>query len=111
LAADPGARALILERTFTSLPDVAAHHYWWLPVRRLLRNRFDSMSRIGAYHGPLLQSHGTADEVVPFELGTRLFDAATATPKQFVAMPDVTHNGPSDEEYYTELRRFLERLP
>ncbi len=110
LAADPGARGLILERTFTSLPDVAACHYPWLPVRWLMHNRFDSLAQIGAYRGPLLQSHGTADEVVPFEQGQRLFEAAAASPKQFVAMPDVTHNGPNDEDYYTELQRFLDRL-
>ncbi len=75
-----------------------------------MRNRFDSLRRIGAYRGPLLQSHGTADEVVPFEQGQQLFAAAAATPKQFVTMQDVTHNGPNDEDYYTELQRFLERL-
>src|SRR5690606_21254788 len=55
LAASDGARALILENTFTSLPDVAAFHYPWLPVRTLMRTRFDSLSKIGNYHGPLLQ--------------------------------------------------------
>lgn len=111
LAADPGARGLILERTFTSLPEVAACHYPWLPVRWLMGNRFDSLARIGVYHGPLLQSHGTADEIVPFVLGKQLFEAATAaSPKQFVAMPDVTHNGPNDEAYYTVLQCFLDRL-
>lgn len=110
LAADLGARGLILERTFTNLPDVAAYHYSWLPVRRFMRNRFDSLARIGEYHGPLLQSHGTADEVVPFPLGQTLFEAAAANPKQFVVMPGVTHNGPNDEDYYTELARFLDRL-
>jgi hypothetical protein len=109
-AAAQGARGLILERTFTSLPDVAAWHYPWLPVRSLMRNRFDSLSHIGTYAGPLLQSHGTADEVVPFALGRRLFDAARAAPRQFVAMEGVTHNGPNAEEYYTELRAFLARL-
>ena len=47
---------------------------------------------------------------MPFEQGQRLFEAAAASPKQFVAMPDVTHNGPNDEEYYTVLQRFLDRL-
>jgi fermentation-respiration switch protein FrsA (DUF1100 family) len=110
LAADPGARGLILERTFTTLPAVAACHYPWFPTRWLMRNQFDSMSRIGAYRGPLLQSHGTADEVVPFAQGKQLFEAAAASPKQFVAMPDVTHNGPNDGDYYTVLQRFLDRL-
>jgi uncharacterized protein len=110
LAADPGARGLILERTFTSLPDVAACHYPWLPVRWLMRNRFDSLARIGAYRGPLLQSHGTADEVVPISQGRQLFAAAAAAPKEFVEMSGVTHNGPNDEEYYTVLQNFLDRL-
>ncbi|MHB8865440.1 MAG: alpha/beta hydrolase [Pirellulaceae bacterium] len=110
LAADPGARGVILERAFTSLPEVAAVHYPWLPVRWLMRNRFDSLAQIGAYQGPLLQSHGTADEVVPFALGQQLFAAAAASPKQFVAMPGVTHNGPNDAAYYTVLQRFLDQL-
>jgi hypothetical protein len=110
LAAELGAGGLILERTFTSLPEVAAYHYPWLPVRRLMRNRFDSLARIGDYRGPMLQSHGTADEVVPFALGQTLYAAAAAEPKQFVMMPGVTHNGPNDEDYYTELARFLDQL-
>ncbi len=111
LAVDLGARALILERTFSSVPDVAARHYWWLPVRCLMRNRFDSRARIGQYHGPLLQCHGTADDVVPFALAKNLFDAAASDNKRFVAMPGVTHNAPNTKAYYTELRRFLKQLP
>lgn len=110
VAADMGARAMILERTFTSLPDVAAYHYSWLPVRRLMRNRFDSLSRIGAFDGPLLQSHGTADEIVPYALGKELFDAAASDNKQFISMPGVTHNAPNSKDYYTELQRFLAQL-
>ncbi|MFW6170133.1 MAG: alpha/beta hydrolase [Planctomycetota bacterium] len=110
LAAEEGARGMILERTFTSLPDVAARHYPWLPVRLLMRNRFDSLSLISDYHGPLLQSHGIDDEIVPFSLGKALFDAAGSRDKQFVAMPNVTHNGPSSKEYHAQLNRFLKRL-
>ena len=54
LAARDGARALVLESTFSSLPDVAAYHYPWLPVRWVMRTRFDSAGKIGDYHGPLL---------------------------------------------------------
>lgn len=111
LAVDTGARAILVERTFTSLTDVAAYHYPWLPVRTMLRNRFDSLARIPKYHGPLLQSHGTADEVVPFECGRRLFDAAAAAPKQFIVLKDTGHNGPNSEDYYTNVQRFFAELP
>ncbi len=68
MAAKDGARGLILESTFTSLPDVAAFHYRWLPVRWVMRSRLDSLSQIGQYHGPLLCSHGDADEIIPYAI-------------------------------------------
>jgi uncharacterized protein len=110
LAAAQPARALILESTFTSLPDVAAHHYRWLPVRLLIRTRFDSLGKIGNYHGPLLQSHGTADTIVPFPLGRRLFDAANE-PKQFIAIPGGDHNESPGRGYYRTVAEFLDSLP
>jgi len=109
LAATDGARALVLESTFTSMPDVAAHHYPWLPVRRFLRTRFDASAKIAHYHGPLLQSHGNADTIVPYRLGRRLFDAANQ-PKQFITIPSGDHNDPQDWEYYQALITFLDGI-
>jgi fermentation-respiration switch protein FrsA (DUF1100 family) len=109
LAAHEGARALVVESSFTSLADVAAYHYPWLPVRWALRTRLDSLGKIAAYHGPLLQSHGTADTIVPYRLGRRLFEAANQ-PKRFVTLPDLDHNDPQPAEYYRALIRFLDDL-
>ncbi len=107
LAAEEGGRALILESTFASLPDVAAHHYPWLPVRMLMRTRLDSVSKIGRYDGPLFQSHGTADRVVPLASGRRLFEAA-GQPKRFVELPGADHNSPYPRDYYRKLSAFLD---
>lgn len=109
LAAREGARALVLESTFTTLPDVAAVHYPWAPVRLLLRTRFNSLEKIGRYRGPLLQSHGDQDEVIPYELGRRLFEAAVG-PKQFVTIEGGEHNGPPDGRYLSTLDAFLGSL-
>ncbi|MGO8690635.1 MAG: alpha/beta hydrolase [Thermoguttaceae bacterium] len=106
LAAADGAQALVLESTFTSAPDVAAHHYPWLPVHWLMRTRLDSLSKIAAYHGPLLESHGRPDTIIPFALGRRLFEAANE-PKQFFTIPDRDHNDPRPDEYYDALAKFL----
>ena len=105
-----GARALVLESTFTSIPDMAAIHYPWLPFRRFIRNRFDSASKIGDYHGPLLQSHGDADQIVPFEVGRRLYEAANE-PKQFLVIEGGDHNDPQPLEFYAKLIEFLDNLP
>jgi len=109
LAAKEGARGLVLESTFTSVPDLAAYHYPWLPVRLLIRTRFDSLAKISAYHGPLLQSHGKDDTIVPYESGQRLFEAAN-DPKQFVTISDRDHNDPMPGDYYDTLIAFLDGL-
>ncbi|MCS7304430.1 MAG: alpha/beta hydrolase [Thermoguttaceae bacterium] len=107
LAVSGGAAALVLESTFPSLPDVAAYHYPWLPVRWLMRNRLDVYSIIDQYHGPLFQSHGEADTIVPIELGRKLFDAANP-PKQFLEISQADHNDPLPLEYYRQVKKFLE---
>jgi fermentation-respiration switch protein FrsA (DUF1100 family) len=110
LAATDGARGLVLESTFTSIPDVAAVLYPWLPARLLMRTRLDSVNKIGDYRGPLLQSHGDADRTVPYRSGRVLFEAANQ-PKRFVTIPEGDHNDPQSREYYQALAAFLEGLP
>ena len=111
LAARNGARGLIVQSSFTSMPDVAALHYPWAPVRWLMRNRYDSLSKIASYKGPLLASHGTADSLVPAELGRRLFEAAVTENKRFVPIEGGDHNSPEPQEYYAILDRWLNELP
>jgi fermentation-respiration switch protein FrsA (DUF1100 family) len=108
LATD-GARGLILENAFTSLPDVAAYHYAWAPVRLLMRNRLSAIDKIGRYQGPLLQAHGESDTIVPYALGRRLFDAANE-PKQFVSILGGDHNDPRSQQFWDGADRFLDRL-
>jgi fermentation-respiration switch protein FrsA (DUF1100 family) len=108
LATD-GARALILEHAFTSLPDVAAHHYSWMPVRLLMRNRMRAIDKIGEFRGPILQAHGDSDSVIPYQLGQRLFEAANQ-PKEFLTIPGGDHNDPRSAKFWEAADRFLSRL-
>jgi fermentation-respiration switch protein FrsA (DUF1100 family) len=110
LAANDGARGLVLENAFTSLPDVAADAMPFLPVRWLMRTRLNSESLIGKYHGPLLQVHGAEDSIIPFKLGRRLFAAANE-PKRFVEIPGGDHNDPRTPLFFRELDKFLDELP
>lgn len=110
LAARDGARGLILQSTFTSIPDMASYHYSWLPVRALLRTRLDSLSKIGSYHGPLLQSHSLDDTIIPYSSGKQLFDAANE-PKRFITLKNADHNDSERPEYYQEVKEFIESLP
>jgi fermentation-respiration switch protein FrsA (DUF1100 family) len=110
LAAESGAKALVVENTFSSIVDVAADSVWWLPVRLVMRNRYDSVSRIRNYHGPLFQTHGALDELIPIEFGRRLFAAAPSKIKRFLEADGLGHDdGPADH-YYGELAAFLDEV-
>ena len=91
LALEAKPLAVILRSPFTSVTDVAAHHYWFLPVRRLLWDRFDSGARIGSVRCPVAIVAGDRDRVVPISVSRRLFDAAPQ-PKTFVTVPGADHN-------------------
>ena len=86
LAAESAARGspvagVILESPFTSIAEVAQHHYPYVPARYLVKDRFDAASRIAAIRAPLFVMHGERDRVVPFRFGRALYDAA-AEPKR-----------------------------
>jgi fermentation-respiration switch protein FrsA (DUF1100 family) len=106
LASRKPHRALILTKTYTSLPDVGQSLYPWLPVRWLMRNRFDSLSKIKGCTQPVVVCHGTADSLIPFEQGERLFAAANE-PKLFVPIPGGDHNTPLPATFLPAVRRFL----
>ena len=111
LAAKNGARGLILQNSATSIPEAAANTYWFLPVRTVMKNRYDSLSKIGRYAGPVLVSHGTADDIVPFKLGRRLFEASPSEQKSFFSIEGGGHNDAEPPEYDAALDEFLSELP
>ncbi len=108
LAAEVDPAGLIVESSFTSIPEMAAHHYPFIP-RWLVRTKMDSLSKIGGVDCPILVIHSPADEVVPFVHGERLFEAASGDTR-FLEVPGAGHNelwlvGGSD--YFSALREFL----
>ena len=109
LAAKDGARALVLESTFDSIREVASYHFPWLPVRWLMQTKLNSIDKIGDYHGPLLQSHGDTDTVVPLKYGQRLFRAANE-PKKWILLHRHDHNDAMPSDYYAELAKFLDGI-
>ncbi|MFQ5635737.1 MAG: alpha/beta hydrolase [Gammaproteobacteria bacterium] len=83
LAANMQPGALILESAFTSAPDLAARHYWYLPVRLLSRFSYATVDHVGAVRAPTLVVHSPGDEIVPVEHGRRIFAHANE-PKTFL---------------------------
>ncbi len=96
LAGTPPA-ALILNSTFASLGQTVAWHHPTFPFQYLLWDRFPSIQRIPHVTCAILQFHGTADDIVAFDHGHQLFDAApaassTGVAKRFIAIPHAGHN-------------------
>ena len=102
----PNARAIILESPYTSLVDVAAAKYFFVPVRLLLKDRFDSLSKIPDIKTPTLIIHGRNDRIIPFKYGQTLYDAANA-PKKLIALDGVGHNDIPRDRVYDEVIDFL----
>jgi hypothetical protein len=68
--------ALVLEAPLSSVTDVAAYHYPLVPVRWLLKDRFESASKIGDVRAPVFIIHGENDRIVPIGFGRALFETA-----------------------------------
>ena len=92
LAAKYPPRALILASAFTSVPDLGAQVYPWLPVRLLARIQYDNLDRIPKIAAPVLIAHSRDDEIIPFAHGEALF-AAAREPKQFLTMSGGHNDG------------------
>jgi fermentation-respiration switch protein FrsA (DUF1100 family) len=109
LASHVSAAGLIVQSSFTSAGDMAASVLPFLP-RVLLHSKMDSLSKIAQVHCRKLFIHSPADEVVPFEFGRRLFEAAPE-PKEFYEVKGAPHNSTyivGGKPYFETLRRFIE---
>lgn len=108
LAAEDGARALILESTVSSLQDIASSHYSEVLAAVVPADKLNSISKIKKYTGPLLQSHGDRDHTIPISQAKKLFDAANE-PKTFVILPGKDHNDSKPNSYYPAMQLFLDK--
>ena len=110
LAARHPPAALILESSFTSIPDMAASLYPFLPVRWLSRFQYATLDRIATIDNPLWIAHSPDDEIIPYDQGRRLYDAA-GEPKQFFQLRGGHNDGflRSGPAYRQSLHQFLSR--
>jgi fermentation-respiration switch protein FrsA (DUF1100 family) len=75
---------VVLRSPFTELADVGAHHYPWLPVRLLLKDRFRITELLSGSEVPVTVIYGDRDSVVPSELSARVADEATSLVERVV---------------------------
>jgi fermentation-respiration switch protein FrsA (DUF1100 family) len=91
LATERPAAGLILDAPYTSIVEIAARGYPFLPVRYLLKDRYESKTYIAQVHMPLLILHGERDPVIPVAMGRELLALANE-PKRLATFPKAGHS-------------------
>jgi len=103
------ARGLILESVFTSASDMSRKVFPLIPLGWALRSRLDAVEKVPHLQLPKLFLHGTQDEIVPYDLGRKLFDHA-GEPKTFYDIEGAGHNDTyilGGRGYFNALNRFI----
>ena len=105
-----GPRAVVLFSTFTSVTDLGAQVYWFLPVRLLSRIGYDNRENLKRIRAPVFIAHSRDDDIVPYAHGKRLFEAA-GEPKAFLEMRGGHNDGFifTQPEWVAQLAAFLDR--
>lgn len=99
-------RALVLVRTFTSIPDVADDQFPLLYSAPLIVNQFDNLKKIPSCKHAIFVAQADKDRMIPFRHGVRLVQACTA-PAELCVLRGLGHNDPLPADFYSALRQFL----
>jgi uncharacterized protein len=101
---------VLLATAWDDLPQVAQKTFWFLPVKWLVRDRFDSVRNLASYPGPLAVIRAGKDELIPAECTLALYASFTGR-KQMWTLKHATHNGWHDftnQEWWRGVMQFLE---
>jgi uncharacterized protein len=108
MALEYPAGLLVLQAPFNALAAVGRVHYPFLPVKFLLKAKFDSESKMPKIHVPLVIFHGDQDSVVPAHLSEQLFLVANQ-PKQYIMYPGMHHSDMDPEKIAFDVVAFYQK--
>jgi fermentation-respiration switch protein FrsA (DUF1100 family) len=100
---------LMLITPWDRLEKVASHHYPWVPVGWLLRDRYDSVAHLAGFRRPVLVAVAEQDDIVPAQFGEALY-SALPEPKRLLVIRDAGHNdwpGRVDAAWWRQAVDFL----
>ena len=100
---------VILETPFTSMTDAARKFYPYIPVELLLKDKFDNKKKIKNINSPILIMHGENDQIVPFDMGKKMYEIANEPKYSYFTKHD-NHMMEFDENLVKALKSFLKSL-
>ena len=109
LAQNKNFAGVILETPFTSMIDTAKKFYPYIPVKLLLKDKFENYKKIKNINSPILIMHGEKDQIVPFEMGKKMFEIANEPKYSYFTKYD-NHMMEYDESLVKALNSFLINL-
>ncbi len=113
VAAQRQISGLVLDSPFTALTDLAAARHPFLPVRRFIFDRYETLKHIVKADAPVLVLHGEKDPIVPLPMGLQVFEAIKG-PKRMITFPEGRHLDHGKFGSFDVVLRFLnerDRLP
>ncbi len=108
LGKDNTFNSIILESPYTSIARAAKLYYPYLPINLLLKDRYDSISKIDKITTPILIMHGEKDNIVPFSMGKELFEKANNPKYSFFPKED-DHMMNFNQEIIKKIKTFIEK--
>ena len=109
IAQNKNFAGIILESPFTSMIDAGKDKYPYLPVRLLLKDRYESNKKIKNINSPILIMHGKVDNIVPFLMGKKMYALANE-PKYSYFSEDDDHMMEYNEKLLKALKDFIGSL-
>ena len=109
LAQNKNFAGVILETPFTSMIDAAKKFYPYIPVKLLLKDKFENYKKIKNINSPILIMHGEVDQLVPFSMGKKIYEIANEPKYSYFTKYD-NHMMEYDENLVLALKSFLRSL-
>jgi len=109
IAQNKNFSGVILESPFTSMIDTGKDKYPFLPVRFLLKDKYENNRKIKNIKSPILVMHGKIDKIVPFYMGKKIYELANE-PKYFYFSDYDDHMMNYDEKLVKVLKKFIYSL-
>ena len=100
--------SIILESPYTSMIKAAKIYYPYLPVKFLLKDKYESEKKIKNIKTPILIMHGKKDDIVPFYMGKKLFEIANK-PKKFLQIEEDDHMLSFNDSLLLEIKNFINK--
>ena len=109
LAQNKNFAGVILETPFTSMIDAAKKFYPYIPVKLLLKDKFENYKKIKNINSPILIMHGEIDQLVPFSMGNKIYEIANEPKYSYFTKYD-NHMMEYDENLVLALKSFIKSL-